>query len=261
MNNYSQLIMDIGNSNIVLAFFNGENETPLIKRTLTDPTQSADVYESIFADFFNSEHINADGIKTVFISSVVPNLTDEIAKAVKTLVSVAPTVFTKAHYKKLPVTIPESATDEIGSDLLANAVMAYNTYKRACIVVDFGTALTFTAVDGHGHIKGVAIAPGLKTACRALFSNTAQLPNVLLTEPDTALGTTTIGAMQSGIILGYKSLVAGLVQRMQNEMGEGCLCLATGGLSGIFKDGETMFDKIDVDFTVKGLKLIAGYLK
>ena len=96
---------------------------------------------------------------------------------------------------------------EIGADLVANALAAHTRYHRNCVVVDFGTALTFTTVSAEGNIIGVAIAPGLKTAIRSLFVNTAQLPEVPIEVPTSALGTSTTHAIQAGIVLGYEGLI------------------------------------------------------
>ena len=251
------LIVDIGNSNIVLAFFESvDKPATAIKRTATETTQNARMYAKVFTELFASAGVAFSDISKVLISSVVPALTAEIKTALQRLVSAPVTVFNAACYDKLPLHIPETARKEIGTDLLANAVFAFYTYKKACIVVDFGTALTFTAVDGTGTVRGVAIAPGLQTACKALFSNTAQLPTVFLVEPESALGVDTVGAIQSGIVLGYKGLITSLLQRMQEELGEPCVRIATGGLSFVYKDAKEIFDHIDVGFTTQGLAVI-----
>lgn len=251
------LVVDIGNSNVVLAFFeSSEKGVKIIRRTASEPTHGARVYTNIFRDLFKSAEVQPKDIERVIVSSVVPNITSEIVLAIKNLVSVPVFLFNEKYYDKLPVQIPDTARKEIGTDILSNAVLAFYKYKKACIVVDFGTALTFVAVDSTGLVRGVAIAPGLQTACKALFSNTAQLPTVILEEPKTSLGTDTISSIQSGIVLGYKGLVKSLIKRMQKDINEKCICIATGGLSYIFKNEKNTFDEIDVGFTTQGLAVI-----
>ena len=251
------LVIDVGNSNIVLAFFESYEKPCLaIRRTASETTQGAKIYTKIFLDLFKSAEVDANKIEKTIISSVVPPITAEIERAIKNILSTPVFIFAKDIYDLLPLKLPDTARNEIGTDILANATLAFYKDKRACIVVDFGTALTFVAIDSFGNVRGVAIAPGLQTACKSLFSNTAQLPTVLLNEPDSSLGTDTITAIQSGIVLGYKGLVASLLERMQNDLEEKCYCIATGGLSYLFKKEKEIFDEIDVSFTVQGLVLI-----
>lgn len=251
------LVVDIGNSNIVLAFFDSsEKPVRAICRTATETTQGAEVYKKVFCQLFKSAGFTPSEIDRCIISSVVPLITTEIEKAICSLLNCPIFVFSEKYYDKLPVKIPESARLEIGTDILANAVLGFYKYKTSCIVVDFGTALTFVAVDKKGNVKGVAIAPGLQTACKSLFANTAQLPTVLLQKPKTSLGTNTVSAIQSGIVLGYQGLVSSLIHRMQSDLEEKCICIATGGLSYIFKDEKNMFDKVDESFTTQGLAVI-----
>ena len=146
---------------------------------------------------------------------------------------------------------------EIGADLIANAVAAHARYpQKNCIVVDFGTALTFTTVSASGQILGVAILPGLKTAVKALFTDTAQLPEVPLKLPDSAIGKNTVHAIQAGILLGYEGLVKSMIRRIEAELGGDCVAVATGGLSSIIATLEGEFVEIDRSLTLNGLRLI-----
>jgi type III pantothenate kinase len=137
-------------------------------------------------------------------------------------------------------------------------------YKKPCIVADFGTALTFTAIDNKGNIQGVAIAPGIKTAVNSLFNNTAQLPSVPLEAPSSSLGKNTIHSIQSGIILGYKGLVESLISQIKNDLSketdakqEEIIVIATGGLNSVLKPITDVFEIVDKQLTLKGLKRIA----
>ena len=151
---------------------------------------------------------------------------------------------------------------------MCNAVEAFCRYKSACIVVDFGTALTFTAVGATGDLLGIAITPGLGTARNSLFEDTAQLPSIPLEAPPTSLGTNTIHSIQAGIVLGYKSLVEGLVQQMKQDIAaqtgvkeSDIKVVATGGLNSVLKPLTDIFQDVDKSFTLCGLCRIATILK
>ena len=146
---------------------------------------------------------------------------------------------------------------EIGSDLVANAVAAYFKYGQTCIVVDFGTALTFTTVSGDGTILGVSIVPGLKTAIRSLSQNTAKLFDVPLEMPDSALGRNTVSAIQSGIILGYEGLVKNIVTKIREEQKEPCPAIATGGLAFVITSLKDFFYAFEPTLTLDGLRMVA----
>ena len=145
---------------------------------------------------------------------------------------------------------------EIGADLIANAVAAMSRYDQHCIVVDFGTALTFTTISKNREVLGVAILPGLVTAVKALFANTAQLPEVPLELPKSAIGKNTVHAIQAGILLGYEGLVKGLLQRIKSELDGECIAIATGGLSSIIDTLQDEFVEIDRNLTLDGLRII-----
>lgn len=259
------LVFDIGNTNIKIALLEGEQ----IKkewRISTDARRTADEYFSILRPLLREAEISADQIGDAVISSVVPPLIGAFVSVSQLLINKKPLVITPEIYGKLPVTLPASAVYEIGTDLLADAVAAWEKNHAPCIIADFGTALSFVAVDGQGNILGVAIAPGIGTALRSLFTNTAQLPSVPLDVPPSVLGTNTTEAIQSGILFGYKSLVEGMVSSMKNEMAkkasvsvEKIRTVATGGLNSILQSITNVFDEIDKDLTVKGIAKISAY--
>jgi len=146
---------------------------------------------------------------------------------------------------------------EVGADLVANAVAAYARFQSSCIVVDFGTALTFTAVAEPGDLLGVAIAPGLNSAAGALSRDTAQLPRVQLAPPPTAIGRNTTHSIQSGLVFGYVGLVEALIGRMRQELGGRAHAVATGGLAPIIAPLTDQFAEIDPWLTLEGLRIIA----
>jgi type III pantothenate kinase len=155
----------------------------------------------------------------------------------------------------------------LGTDLLCNAVAAWEELEHhANIVVDFGTALTLTVTSSSGEILGGTISPGLGTAVKALATNAAQLPFVPLEAPSNVIGATTKGAIQSGVVLGYKGLVESLVSQVKSELvlrGEKdeIRVIATGGLNSVLKPITECFTSVDKDLTVKGLLSISKILQ
>ena len=145
---------------------------------------------------------------------------------------------------------------EVGADRIVNAVAAYERYAGACIVVDFGTATTFDYVTGKGEYAGGAIAPGLGVSMNALVEHAAKLYRVELVRPREAVGRTTIGSIQSGLIFGYTALVDGLVTRIIKERGEKTRVIATGGLADLIAPESETIEEVDEFLTLKGLRLI-----
>ena len=257
------LAIDMGNTNIVVAVFNQE-ELIYTWRIYTDTRRTGDEYASIIASFFREANLDISQIDSCILSSVVPLLIGQFVGLIERLIGKKPVLVNPSIFSHLPIKIPESAVHEIGSDLVCNAVEAYCRYKSACIVVDFGTALTFTAVDNSGYVQGIAIAPGIGTARNSLFNNTAQLPSVPLEAPENSLGTNTIHSIQAGIVLGYKGLVESLVSRIKDDINDKLninkdeiRVIATGGLNSVLKPITCVFQDVDKELTLRGLKRIA----
>lgn len=257
------LAIDVGNTNVVIALF---HETELVHewRINSDPKRTADEYISILLSLFRDAGLSLSAIDSSVMSTVVPQLLGPFIRVVERLSGKKPLVVNASIYDKLPVKVPQTAIHEIGTDLVCNAVEAYFLCKKSCIVVDFGTALTFTALAADGQIEGVAITPGLGTAVTALFSNTAQLPSVPLEAPPSSLGTNTIHSIQAGIVLGYKGLVEALIADMKRDMHNKngtpeseIHVVATGGLNSVLKPITSVFQHVDKQLTLKGLRRIA----
>jgi type III pantothenate kinase len=146
--------------------------------------------------------------------------------------------------------------EKVGADLLADAVAAWNLFGDNCIVVDFGTATTFTTVRKPAELLGVAISAGLNTTIDGLVSRTAQLPQIELAPPPSVIGKNTVHAMQAGLVLGYLCMVEGLIERIKGEIGYAQV-VATGGLSAVLSPWTNSFDVVDPWLTLDGLRLIA----
>ena len=189
------LTIDIGNTNIVFGIAD-QDEWLKIWRVETSSSKTADEYEVLFRSLFSSANICLNKISRTILSSVVPSLIRPFREMLGNLFDHAPILVEPIIYHKLPVLVLNP--QEIGTDLVANATAAFIRYNKPCMVIDFGTALTFTTVGKSGEILGVAITPGLLTALKSLTGNTAQLSEVRLIAPPSVLGNNTTHAIQSG---------------------------------------------------------------
>lgn len=257
------LAVDIGNTNVVCALFE-KDEVVCQWRMYSDVKRTSDEYATTLSMMMKDSGYSADAIDSAIVSSVVPLLTGPWISVTERITGHKPIIVGPAVYDKLPIKIPAVSVNEIGTDIVCNAVQAYTSLKKACIVVDFGTALTLTAIDNDGNIIGVSIAPGLRTAVNSLFNNTAQVPSVPLEAPPDSLGTNTIHSVQSGIVLGYKGLVEYLITCMKKDTvkktginPEDMQVLATGGLNSVLKPITSVFQTVDKLLTLKGLNTIA----
>lgn len=252
------LAFDIGNSDITIGLWNGK-AWQYTWRIPSKPDQSELYYGMRMRDYFLEAAIDVERVEIVVLSSVVPDLTEKVRSAIRNLYLKDPIILGPAVYEKLPIQVLNPY--EIGSDLVANAIAAYTKLKQTCIVVDFGTALTFTTVSGEGKILGVSIVPGLRTALRSLTQNTAKLFDVPLEMPASALGKNTVTAIQSGIVIGYEGLVKNMVGAIRNELKIECPAIATGGLSFVITSLKGFFHTVDAHLTLDGLRIIGETIK
>jgi type III pantothenate kinase len=223
------LAIDIGNSDITLGL-SASDEWLHVWRIPSVVEKPELFYGIRVREYFFEAGIGTSQVDTIVISSVVPDLTDKIVNVAKALFEKEIIILGPEVYKKLPLEVLNPF--EIGSDLVANAMAAFTTYRHQnCVVVDFGTALTFTTILAHGKIEGVAIAPGLKTAIKALSQNTAKLFDVPLQMPTSALGKNTVHAIQAGILFGYEGMVKSVLLQIKKELNDvHAVTIATGGL-------------------------------
>lgn len=249
------LAIDAGNSNVVFALYDEANGS--WKNHFRIETHAAKFAAQLHkkAPLYFLEHgISPTMINRIGFSSVVPEVNGQIIQFCENYFGTEPYLITPASFEKLP--IKSLRPNEIGTDLMCNAMAAYSKYRKAIIVVDFGTALTFTVVDAHGEIIGVNIVPGLKTALNSLFQNTSKLPEVALRMPESALGQNTVHAIQAGILYGYTGLVRGMLEAIENETRQKFQVIATGGLSAVLTPLVEVFKEIDRNLTLEGLRLI-----
>lgn len=247
------LAIDIGNTNIVCGL-SSKNQWLEQFRIHTQSLKTSDEYEVIFRTLLSSRNIELLQIETIVLSSVVPSLTLPFTEMIRKLINKSPLILGPDIYSALEIGIINPY--EIGTDLVANAVAAYTKYSGHSVVVDFGTAISFTVINGNGNIMGVTIAPGLRTALASLTNRTAQLPNVELVPPKSYIGKNTIHAMQAGIVLGYRGLVESIIEGITEELGEKPNVIATGGLAQLIAPMTECFSAIEPSLTLDGLRII-----
>jgi type III pantothenate kinase len=214
-----------------------------------------DEYSLLFERFLHRLGQHSKDVDRLIAASVVPQVTEMIVQVGSSEFGHEPLVLGPGVETGIRINTENPA--EVGADLVANAVGAYERVRGSCIIVDFGTALTFTAVAEGGVLEGVSIAPGLKYAVRALSQNTAQLPTVQLSQPPAAIGRNTIHSIQSGIIFGYVGMVEALVDRMKAELPGKVQVLATGGQANVITPHTDRIDAVESWLHLEGLRLIS----
>ena len=254
------LAIDVGNTNVVIGVFE-DDRLYESWRLATDNRRSADEYGTIIDSMFRYAGIASKDIDDIIISSVVPSM-----------------LFTLEHmclkfYDRNPIVVEQGIRTgikvryddprQLGADRIVNAVAAHTRYGGDLIVIDFGTATTFSCVSGEGEFLGGAIAPGIRTQAAALFEHTAKLPNVDLEIPGSFICRNTSEGMRSGLIYGHmgftEHMVRGMKQEMCAELGcrpEDIKVVATGGMATMVESGVSCIDVIDRRLTLDGLQMI-----
>lgn len=248
------LAVDIGNTNIKLGVFDGD-EMRYSTRLSSSTHKTSDEYYLSIKELFHSAGIEFSFIKGVIVSSVNPNLNYTFDHLISYYFGLKPLVVGSGI--KTGLIIKYDNPKEVGADRIVNSVAAYRCYGGPCIVIDCGTATTLNAISEKGEFLGGAIGVGLKAGAEALFQKTAKLPKIELVRPDKVIGKSTISNMQSGIIQGYIGMVERLVRKMKQEMGGGKIrVVATGGLSEIVSSDSDVIDIVDRTLTLRGLNML-----
>ena len=251
------LAADVGNTNVVFALFDGRT----IKarwRIATDPRRTGDQYAVWLLQLLQIEGYTREDVKQIIIGSVVPRAIHNLAVLSEKYFGIAPLIAGEgaaAWGFEVDVEQPNS----LGADRALNTIAAHAKYPGDKIVVDFGTATTFDAVDFTGAYKGGIIAPGINLSLDALVGNTAKLPRIAIRSPDNdnVIGRNTEDQMLIGVFWGYIAMMEGLIERMRQQIGRPAQVIATGGLAILFDQHTRMFSAVDPDLTLDGLALLA----
>jgi len=245
--------IDIGNTNIVLGVFNGD-ELVGHWRLATGTNRTADEFLLQVKALFDLRDIRLADIDGIILATVVPTLIDPVVTMCERYFRQQPVIVGPGV--KTGVAVEYEDPREVGADRVVNAVAAHLRYGGPCIVVDFGTATTLDAIDANGAYLGGAIAPGISISSEALFRHAARLPRVELLPPKVAIGRNTMSSMQSGIVYGYVGLVKELITRFRAELSPDAKVIATGGQAELIAPHTGMVDHIDPLLTLWGLKEI-----
>ncbi|MCL2322366.1 MAG: type III pantothenate kinase [Oscillospiraceae bacterium] len=252
------LAVNIGNTNIVMGVYN-KDDLILTFRLSTKTNRTSDEICVFIYNLLVQNKISPGEIDGVIVASVVPDIMYTFLHAIRKCFSLIPMLVGPGI--KTGINIKIDNPKELGADLIVNAVAAFERYKDSCIVIDFGTATTFSVVSKNCEHLGVCISPGIKISADALFLNTAKLPKVELVLPQKVIGKNTVASMQSGIILGIIGQVKYIVEKISEEMisiGENKPhVIATGGMSTLVsRYGIDVIEKFEPLLTLEGLKII-----
>ena len=251
------LAVDVGNTNIVFALFEG-TDIKTRWRIATDARRTGDEYAVWLLQLLTIEGYGKEDVSAIIIGSVVPRAIHNLTVLAQKYFGVEPLIAGqgRAEYGfHADIEQPSS----LGADRALNTIAAHAKYGGDLVVIDFGTATTFDAVDFNGAYKGGIIAPGINLSLDALVGNTAKLPRIAIEKPrmNSVIGRNTEDQMLIGVFWGYVAMMEGLVSRIKSEIGRPAKTVATGGLALLFDEHTDLFDAVDSDLTLEGLAILA----
>ena len=259
------LAIDAGNTNIVFALFEpasapgaGDRKLKARWRIATDPRRTGDEYAVWLMQLLSIRGVDRKAVTQIIISTVVPRALHNLQVLATNYFGVEPLIAGEGPVG-YAIDIDVDEPRSLGADRAVNAIAAHAKYPGDLIIVDFGTATTFDAIDFNGAYKGGIIAPGINLSLDALVGNTAKLPRIAIEVPETdsVIGRNTEDQMLIGVFWGYVAMMEGLIARMKAEIGRPAKVIATGGLAVLFDEAADVFDAVDSDLTLEGLAILA----
>ena len=256
------LAADVGNTNVVFALFDPDGDggytTCARWRIATDPRRTGDEYAVWLLQLLAIEGVAREDISQIIFASVVPRADHNLTVLSQKYFGLTP-LFAGQGKAAWQFEIDVDQPSSLGADRALNIVAAHHKYGGDLIVIDFGTATKFEAIDFTGAYKGGSIAPGINLSLDALVGKTAKLPRIAIRAPDSksVIGRNTEDQMLIGVFWGYVAMMEGIVARMKAEIGRPAKVVATGGLAILFDEATDIFDHVDADLTIEGLALIA----
>ena len=250
------LVIDVGNTNIVLGIFK-DKELVYDWRISTDREKTADEYGLMLKQIMDSQNIKIEEINDIIISSVVPNIMDIFPEICEKYFNITPVIIGPGV--KTGMNILYDNPKEVGADRIVNGVAAFEKYGGPLIAVDLGTAITFDVINEKGDYLGGAICPGVKISADALFQRASKLPKVEILKPEKIIGKNTVNSIQAGLFYGYVGMIDYIIENTIKEMNlniEDVKVIATGGYSRLFLKESKYIQKIDQMLTLDGLRII-----
>ncbi len=248
------LVIDVGNTNITCGVYENDNLKTTFRITTKIP-RTSDEYGVLMRDMLKNNDISTEDIEGVIIASVVPNVMHALVGAVKRYVGKNPLIVGPGI--KTGIMITSDNPKEIGPDRIVDAVAAYVKYGGPVLVLDFGTATTYDLVTEDGKFPVGITAPGIRISAKALWEDTAKLPEIEIKKPKSILATETISSMQAGLVYGQIGQTEYIIKKVKEETGyENLKVVATGGLGRIIANETDTIDVYDSALTLDGLKII-----
>ena len=248
------LVVDVGNTNITLGVFNGEELLGTFRMTTKQP-RTSDEYGITLKNLVECQGLKASDITDVIVASVVPDVMHSLGSALIKYFGIKPMIVSAGI--KTGIRIVTENPKQVGADRIVDAVAAYSLYGGPVIVIDFGTATTYDIVGPDATFEGAVIAPGIRTSAQALWGQAAMLPAIDIRKPASILAKETISSMLAGIVFGQIGQVEYIVKKIKEESGyTDAKVVASGGLGNIIAKETDCIDYYDPQLTLKGLKII-----
>ena len=247
------LAIDIGNTNIVLGGFDGDDLT-FVARIATNANKTEDEYATKIRSVLAIHGVDKSNIEGAIISSVVPPLNSVMKRAIRFVYGVDPIMVGPGIKTGIKIQCDNPAS--VGADLISACVAAHHIYGSPSLVIDMGTATKIMMVDETGAFIGVSIGPGVGMGLKALASGTAQLPQIGLEAPKSVIGKNTVDCMKSGVVFGNASLIDGMIDRFNEEANTDLPVYATGGLASTIVCHCKHKITLDENLLLKGLNIL-----
>lgn len=250
------LVIDVGNTNITLGVYEGEFLKTTF-RIMSKMPRTSDEYGVLICELLRSNKVDKNEIEGTIIASVVPNVMHALTGAIVRYIGNTPLIVGPGV--KTGIKIVTENPREIGPDRIVDAVAAYEKYGGPVLVLDFGTATTYDYVTEDGKFAAGITAPGIRTSAKALWEDTAKLPEIEILKPKSILAQETISSMQAGLVYGQIGQTEYIIRKVKEETGAAALkVVATGGLGRIISDETDLIDIYDSSLTLDGLRIIYG---
>ena len=247
------LAIDIGNTNIVIGCFE-DDRILFVERVSTNHTATDLEYASTISMALHIHGTDSSMLEGAIVSSVVPTLTNTVVRAIEKYAQVKAAVVGPGIKTGLSIKIDNPA--QLGADLVVDAVAGISSYPTPQIIVDMGTATTYSVIDKNKSYIGTLITTGMSISVDALTSRTSQLPKIGFDLPSGVIGRNTVDSMRNGIMYSNAAAIDGICDRIEEELGEKCTVIATGGLAGIVTSLCRRSIILDDTLMLKGLMII-----